>query len=125
MGNKTERIDFTTLDAERCIVTKFHRSDDKRRDILHSKEIKTATDFNLHDAIEWCEHNDFVVYTWYDESGRQHARAFLGEPWPIRTGWQIMRLREKLEAMWRGMVERGEDTWAIKIWMAQDLAYAG
>jgi hypothetical protein len=124
---KTERIDFHMLSDGRCVVVKMHRDDDELRDIPHSHEIKAANDgFDLDTALEWCEEHGFTVLWWWNEDGHKCARAFLGEPWPIRRNFEIKRLRERLEGSWTQGFHKNPGKWQrIERLIGMDLAFAG
>jgi hypothetical protein len=122
---KTERTDFQRLSDGKVIVNKMHRSEDKRRDIVHSSEVKD-NDFDLDDALAWCEANGYTVLWWWDEHKRKCARAFLGEPWPIRTVHQIRLKRNEVEAIWlRDFRANPGKRSPIEKLQQVDLAFAG
>ena len=84
----TDRIDFLAS-AAGTIVQKFERQ--PWRDRLISSEIKPQG-FNLEAALEWCTNNGYTVRV-----GTWGARAWKGQPWVIRTRYQIKRRREQAE----------------------------
>lgn len=120
-----DRIDFKVLSDGRVNVLKLRRDDADPaapRDVPlpGGHEIKPA-DFDLEEALAWCEENGYTVRRW--PGG---ARAWRGEPWAIRTGWQIVKLRRELEAKWRVEFHRNPGRWSrFDTLLSLDLAYDG
>jgi len=85
-----DRIDFTVT-SENVIIIKFYRADG--RDHPLPAEIKPAG-FDLAGALAWCERNGYTIRRW-----PQGARAFKGEPWPIRAKAQIRKRRDEVESL--------------------------
>jgi len=124
-----DRIDFSMLadtdGAVSVIVQKLRRAPEQRRDIPVATETKPP-DFDLDAAIQWCEENGFTVYWWYDLDGHKCARAFKGDPWPIRRSWEILRLRQKLDEAWASQFRKNPGkSWPVERLLGMDLAYAG
>ena len=89
LSKHPDRIDFAVV-ATGVVVTKFWLIDG-RSIPLHGGEIK-PTGFDLEGTLAWCEANGYTVRRW--EGG---ARAWKGEPWPVRTRAQILRKRSAVE----------------------------
>jgi len=132
---RTDRIDFTILNDSTVLVTKMVRYKKQRRDIPHMNEQHAPGTFDLEAALQWCEMNGYTVQTWPKHENRTlGARAWKGNPWPIRTRYQIVLLRQELEdecmAYWDAAPERREHM-PIPRWMNMtelahvDLAYVG
>ena len=89
-----DRIDFTNLADGRVIVLKLRRDaadPAAPRDIPlpdNGHDIKPAT-FDLDAALAWCRRNGYTIRQW--PGG---ARAWLGNPWVIRTRQQILQRRK-------------------------------
>jgi hypothetical protein len=122
---RPDRIDFTILEDDRINVLKLRRDTTdpaapRDTPLPDGHEIKSA-DFDLEAALAWCESNGYTVRRW--PGG---ARAWKGEPWVIRTGWQIVKLRRKLEARWRTEFRRNPGRWSsFDTLLSLDLAYDG
>ena len=124
-----DRIDFEKMADGQVIVVKMRKNG--ARDIPTAHEIK-ATDFDLQAALDWCRENGYTVHYW-----RYGARAWRGEPWPIRTMHQIVKLRRRLEAEWTAYWEKrtaenhssdhhpGERWHQVKTLLDLDLAFDG
>ena len=95
-----DRIDFSVINDRIVMVQKFERCPADRRDRAISAEKKPA-DFDLDTALAWCEHNGYTVHRWHDG-----ARAWKGEPWPIRTGNAILRKRALVERQTASFIRR-------------------
>jgi hypothetical protein len=124
-ATSTQRIDFTALSDGRVVVTKMHRDPEGRRDVPHGTETKPAG-FDLDAAIAWCEANGYTVLWWYDGAGNKSARAFRGEPWPVRRNWEVKRLRDQLNDAWLRQFHQEPGKWhPIERLLGMDLAFAG
>jgi hypothetical protein len=91
LSKHPDRIDFAVVPSG-VAVTKFWLIDG-RSIPLHGGEMKPAG-FDLEEALDWCEANGYTVRRW--DGG---ARAWKGEPWPVRTRTQILRKRSAVERM--------------------------
>ena len=102
---RTDRIDFDVHASGTVMVTQMTRYKADRRDIAHTwTTYDQEVGFDLALALAWCEENGFVVETWPTSKSWDNpkacirgARAWRGAKWPIRTGWQIQKLRCRLE----------------------------
>ena len=113
-----DRIDFELLDDRSTIIVKMRRNG--RRSIPTAHETKAA-DFDLDAALDWCRKNGYTVHNWH-----WGARAWRGEPWPIRTMHQIIKLRRKLEENWRTEFHRNPGkTTRFDTLLSLDLAFDG
>jgi hypothetical protein len=122
---RTDRIDFVTLPDGRVTVTKMHQTDDRLRDIPHSHVIKPVG-FDLDAAMQWCQENNFAVMWWWNVDGHRCARAWKGEPWPVRRNWEVVNLRKRLEQEWLTLFHQNPGKWnKIERLMNMDLAFAG
>jgi hypothetical protein len=122
---RIDRIDFQALPDGRTIVTKMVQSEDRLRDIPHTHEVKPAG-FDLDAAIRWCDEHGFTVMWWFDLEGRKCARAWKGEPWPVRRNWEIVKLRTRLESEFmQQFQENAGKRWPIERLLSMDLAFAG
>ncbi len=101
MTTRTDRIDFTILADGTVIVTKMWRHPSKLRDVPHEGKTYQPGQFSIERALAWCKGNGFVVFTWPVGKPMMGARAWRGQPWPIRTAYQIMRKRRELEKLAR------------------------
>jgi hypothetical protein len=126
---KPDRIDFVTMSDGRTIVNKFRQ--DRSRDIPTSHEIK-PTGFDLEAALAWCRENDYIIHKWNGD-----ARAWRNQARPVRTAYQLLRMRRSLEAEWNAhwnaRTEQncsadhhpGSRWHQVKILLKLDLAYDG
>jgi len=98
---RTDRIDFLVLPGNKIRVTKMYRAPyPKRRDVVHDTQIHSLEDFDVDAAILWLKTNGFTVMSWPTHKKFPLGwRAWRGAPWPIRSGWEIGKLRQKLEQL--------------------------
>ena len=85
-----DRIDFVVTEAG-TFVTKLWTVDG--RDVApDGAEVKA--EFDLDNAVDWLQRHGYTVRRW--PTG---ARAWKGQPWPIRTRSQIRRRRAEVERL--------------------------
>ena len=87
-----DRIDFIVLSDGRVAIVKLrHDTTDPAapRDIPVPDGHDIKADFNLEAALNWCIQHGYTVRQW--PGG---ARAWLGQPWIIRTRRQIQMYRQ-------------------------------
>lgn len=114
-----DRIDFTRLQDGRISVTKLRRDAANRRDVPLEHDIHN--DLELKGALDWCRDNGYTVRRWYNG-----ARAWRGQIWIIRTRYQIMRMRQELEAQALRKFRQEPGRWhQEESTLALDLAYDG
>lgn len=130
----TDRIDFTIMCDGAIIVTKMTRHPARRRDIPHMSEKYAPGDLDLEDALAWCRENGYTVKAWPKHSARKlGARAWKGTPWPIRTGHQLVHLRQRLETECMNYVNASQEerehmpfpSWSLSELAHTDLAFVG
>jgi len=111
-----DRFDLNKLSDGRVRVTLFDRHDG--RDVARATYTIQGDVEEIRNTLGDC---GFSTYFW--ETG---ARAFRGEPWPIRTRVQIWHKRRKLEEQVRQRVlENGDVLCPEDALLSLDLAYAG
>jgi hypothetical protein len=121
---RTDRIDFVMLPDGRVTVTKMHQTEDRLRDITHGHEVKPVG-FDMDEALTWCRANGFTVMWWWNVDGRKCARAWKGEPWPVRRNWEIANLRKRLEQEWVNSYRHNSGWYKLERLLSMDLAFAG
>ena len=120
-----DRIDFLES-PEGTIKRQCFQHVTKRRDVPLGLSEPLQAGYTLEQALEWCEENGYHVYRWHYRSpfGGHIARAFLGTPWPIRTGKRMKELREQLEAMGQKAIRSNPGKWhPVETLLQVDLAY--
>lgn len=130
---RTDRIDFTVLASGSVIVTKMWRDASGMRDIPHSSTTHAPGEFDMENALTWCRDNGFAVLIWpLGDKPMMGARAWRGHPRPVRTAYQIIRLRQLLEqqakdAVYDSMYSNSSRSpgWDYQSLSQADLAYVG
>jgi len=112
---RTDRIDFLESNG-RVLVSKF-RHVSGRSDQPHGEAYEL--DRPLQEALDWCRENHYTIYEW---SGG--ARAFRGEPWPIRSSRAMKTLRDRMEQEANAAMRSDPGTWhKAESLLLFDLAY--
>lgn len=96
LRGKITRIDFVQPNG-RWVVNKYPYGWTAKTRPLTS-ETKDET-FDLESALTWCETHGWTVRRW--PGG---ARAFLGEPMPVRDANTIKRMRRQVDQAMAGLV---------------------
>jgi len=106
-----DRVDLF-ITSKGVTVTRFWHQDGRDVPSPDGAELKPV-DFPLADAIAWLKFNGYTVRQWPNG-----ARAFKGQPWPIRNTAGILRRRAEVEALAQaGQLPSGFT------WSALDFAY--
>jgi len=106
-----DRVDLV-IHSQGVTVTRFWHQDGRDVPSPDGAELKPV-DFPLADAIAWLKANGYTVRQWPNG-----ARAFRGQPWPIRNTAGILRRRAEVEAL--AQAGRLPSSFA---WSALDFAY--
>lgn len=98
---RTDRVDITIDGYGKVTVTQFTRYKATRKHIPHTwTTYAPEVGFDRDLAVEWLKDHGFVVEVWpkRDNGWWAGARAWRGEEkWPIRHGWEVHELRQKLK----------------------------
>ena len=95
-----DRIDFEVGSDGRVTVTKLQGNSPV------GTEVKPAG-FALAAALDWCRENGFTVHNW-----GFGARAWLGQPRPVRTPREAARLRREYDQKWSQEFHRNPGKWS-------------
>jgi hypothetical protein len=111
MAQRVDRVDITLLANGTVVVSKYeHRTNEPDR--LIRTEIKQPEEqFDVEWATGWLKDHGFTVHAWpaHPAGVSAGARAFRGEPWPIRTRGQILKRRQEIESTVRRWQHKNPD----------------
>jgi hypothetical protein len=112
-----DRVDLAKTSDGRVRVTFFDRRG--RRDVPADGAM--VDDRSLEDLESFLKGVGYNTFNW-----QRGARAFRGEPWPVRTRREIWRKRRQLEEIADSKMGQNPERWhAEETLLAMDLAYAG
>lgn len=114
------RIDFAKLDDGRVSVVEIYkRLKGDRRGARESYHQPNGSDFQA--ALDWHKENGYTVHYWY-----YGARAWKGEPKPVRNRREIKEMRTQLWKEWKAQfaINPGKLT-IVDTLLHLDLAYDG